>query len=56
MGREIKRDREKTRGKGRTTMEGKRNGVFRTKRNGQQRGCTRRLKRVVKVREGRGER
>lgn len=37
-------------------MEGKRNGVFRTKRNGQQRGCTKRLKRVVKVREGRGER
>lgn len=37
-------------------MEGKRSGVFRTKRNGQQRGYAKRLKRVVKVREGRGER
>lgn len=37
------REREKTEGKGRTAMEGKRNGVFRTKRNGQQRGCTKRV-------------
>lgn len=47
-------------------MKGKEGGIwprkereakcFRTKRNGQQRGCMKRLKRVVKVREGRGER
>jgi len=56
MEKEIEKERERTEGKDRTAMEGKRNEVFGTKRNGQQRGCTKKLKRVVKVREGRGER
>lgn len=51
MGRRIEREKEK---KERRWKE--RETEFRAKRNGQQRGSTKRLKRVVKVREGRGER